>query len=169
MDKSRWMIPGIGLLLFSPLLLAAGPRAGQRLDANGFPPHLSAIDTNADGKLSAAEISAAEDARVARLDANADGEVTAEEFKAHREARRQERSQKMMARLDTNGDGVVSTDELKEQGHERMMKLDTDGNGEVSADELRQQHMGKRGHRGHRGGHHRHGSPDDASPAGKGD
>ena len=171
MNKSRWLIPGMALLLASPLLLAAGQKGGSKLDANGFPPHLSAIDTNKDGKLSAEEINAAEDARIAKLDANGDGEVTAEEFKAHREARRQERSQKRMARLDTNGDGVVSTDELKAQGHERMMKLDTNGDGTISADEMREHHQGMRGDkRGERGEHRRHGGwQDDAPPADKGD
>ena len=59
MNKSRWLIPGMALLLASPLLLAAGQKGGPKLDANGFPPHLSAIDTNKDGKLSQPELEAA--------------------------------------------------------------------------------------------------------------
>ena len=166
MNKSRWMVPGIALLLASPLLLAAGQKGGPKMDANGFPPHLSALDTNKDGKLSADEISAAENDRIAKLDANGDGEVTAEEFKAHREERRHERGLKMMARLDTNGDGVISTDEVKAKGHERMMKLDTNGDGEISAEEFKAHRQGMHG--GKRGEHRRHGRPDDAPPAGKG-
>ncbi|MCB1559763.1 MAG: hypothetical protein KDI75_01485 [Xanthomonadales bacterium] len=166
MHKSRWMITGIALLLASPLLLATGQKGSHRTDANGFPPRLSALDANKDGKLSAAEISAAENDRIARLDANGDGEVTAEEFKAQREARRLERQQKMMARLDTNGDGMVSTDEVKARGHERMMRLDTNGDGEISAEELKAQRH--RMHGGKRGGQRRHGRPDDTPPAGIG-
>ena len=89
--------------------------------------HWQAMDTNHDGKISAAEHAACAKAQFAEMDANHDGFVTQDEMHAHMKARmdamKKERSARMFDRMDANHDGTISRDEFDaamEKMHGRM-------------------------------------------------
>ena len=120
----------------------------------------TAIDTNGDGQLSQAELSAHHDAKRAQM-------------KAKFEDRRGDRADRMFERFDTNKDGSITRDEVtavqaaqkaeweaKKAEHEaewaekgaemqaeRFAKMDKDGNGTISQEEFESAPMGhgKRG------------------------
>lgn len=75
-----------------------GPRAGL----------MAMADANKDGKLTKAELTAALEARFARLDVDKDGKLTAKD----RDALRQQRLDARFAELDTNHDGQISKAEF---------------------------------------------------------
>ena len=78
--------------------------------------HWQAMDTNHDGRISAAEYAAWAKAQFAEMDANHDGFVTQDEMhdhmKARMEAMKKERNAKMFERMDANHDGTISRDEF---------------------------------------------------------
>lgn len=78
-------------------------------EAPGAPRHGLPGDTNGDGKVTKAELTASLDARFAALDTNNDGKITPEERAAAREKRFDDR----FAKMDTDGNGQLSKEELK--------------------------------------------------------
>lgn len=148
---------------------AAIALAGTAALAQG---HMTRADTDGDGQITRAELTAQADDMFARMDANDDGVIDAED----RSARRMER----FAAADADGDGEITQAEMqamheaREQRREtrrtdRMAKMfdrmDADNSGGLSQEELRAMHeargergqhehrrSGKRGHRGMRGG-----------------
>jgi len=106
------------------------------------------LDTNNDGKLSAAEMTKLPDAmrqqRFDRLDTNGDGKIDKDEY----EASFTKRADRMFQHLDKNGDGSVSADEMKtaaQHWHDKKGKSESQaGNGKKAM-----------GHHHHRGHHHR--------------
>ena len=105
------------------------------------------MDANSDGVINADDRTARKAERFSQLDADGDGEVTQAEMDAHRqmrEARREQRREQMFARLDTDNSGGISAEEMaagRDQWHERRGKR---GGGE---------RMGRHGTRGDRMGH----------------
>jgi Ca2+-binding EF-hand superfamily protein len=102
-------------------------------------------DKDGDGKLSAAEASAAADARFARLDRNNDGVLSAEELAAGGfrgrhggggDDKRAAHAQDRLAKLDTNKDGVVSRDEFVADANARFAQADSNHDGLVDASEI---------------------------------
>lgn len=102
-------------------------------------------DANKDGKISKAELTAALDARFAKMDANRDGKLTKED----REIRRQARLDERFVALDTDRNGQISKAEFA-AGHEARLGRGEDGKG-------REGQWGKRGHHGFGGGRMLHG------------
>jgi Ca2+-binding EF-hand superfamily protein len=78
--------------------------------------HWDEMDTNHDGKISAAEHAAWAKAQFQKLDADHDGFITKEEMhtqmKARMDAMMKEHRAKMFDRIDTNHDGMISRDEM---------------------------------------------------------
>jgi Ca2+-binding EF-hand superfamily protein len=99
-------------------------RADARFDA---------MDTDKDGKLSAAEREAAAGAMRDRM--------------GERQGRRQgdmaqrrgggQAGGRMLARIDTNGDGFISREENRAGAEAAFARMDTNGNGTIDADERR--------------------------------
>ncbi|MEQ8486640.1 MAG: EF-hand domain-containing protein [Pseudomonadales bacterium] len=90
---------------------------------------------------------AAEAELFAALDTDGDGKLSAAEFDTGRmkEARRDARRERAFARLDRNGDGMLSRDELPDPVA-RLEAMDADGDGLVSqaeAEAARQARQGK--------------------------
>jgi len=97
-------------------------------------------DANKDGKVSKAELTAALDARFAKLDANRDGKLTKED----REIGRQARLDQRFAALDSDHNGQISKAEFAAGHQARFDRRDGEGRGGREG-----------GHRfGGRGGHH---------------
>lgn|SRR6187402_1270609 len=124
-------------LVLLPVLLGSAALAQQQPGPPARPVML-ALDTDHDGSLSAAEISAAP-VVLLTLDANHDGVLTAEEFLPKEPvggATPDEQVQRLMA-FDKNGDGELTKDELPERMQRLMDRADTDHNGHLTAVEIR--------------------------------
>ncbi len=123
-------------LVLLPVLLGSVAFAQQQ----GPPPRpvMLALDTDHDGSLSAAEISAAP-VVLLTLDANHDGALSAEEFLPKEPvggATPDEQVKRLMA-FDKNGDGALTKDELPDRMQRLMDRADTDHNGHLTAIEIR--------------------------------
>lgn len=123
---------------------AMGGHMGER----GMMMPFEEIDTDSDGKITAAEMEAHAGARFADADADKDGFLDAAELQARMlaqaTARMQERSARMITRMDTDGDGKLSQDEMRAgprdgDRFERMLsRMDGDKDGALSREELEQ-------------------------------
>lgn len=105
-------------------------------------PVMTALDTDKNGELSAAEIDGAK-AALLTLDADGDGALTAEELRPVRPERprhgKQPQAGDRIMRLDADGDGYVTLEEftapMTTQMKEVFAKIDTSGDGNIDADE----------------------------------
>lgn len=90
-----------------------------------------ALDANADGRITRAELDSAQNTRFQAIDANRDGFATPEEFKASFEkqhaARTTEMANERFARLDADGNGQISKSEFSAAAADR--KDDRPGRG----------------------------------------
>ena len=124
--------------------LAATPTLafGGRGDAMGGPFDFDAVDANKDGKLSAEEMAAFQQARLAGMDADKDGFVTTGELQAFFLARISERAEAMaksrIERQDADKDGRLSLAELTTapRAEKIFARIDGDGDGAISRAEM---------------------------------
>jgi len=80
-------------------------------------------DTNKDGVLTRAELTATLSQRFAAMDPDGDGKITPEE----RQAARQTRFDAMFAKMDTDGNGQISKAEMQAAHEARMADRKADG------------------------------------------
>lgn len=71
------------------------------------------IDTNKDGKVSLAELTASRETWLTKVDTNKDGVATEAEIQSNMTAHHQERLQKMFERDDANKDGKLTREETR--------------------------------------------------------
>lgn len=117
----------------------------------------AAVDADADGKVTEAELTAWRAARVAAMDANADGLLSADEIKAghmvRAEAHAAERAARMVAEHDANGDGLLTAAEIGAPPLPARLfdRVDGDGDGAITEAEIEaaQERMAHRGPRHH--------------------
>lgn len=171
-------VAGVSLVVLACALTAGAALADRSAGMGGMGMPMqaldfAAVDTDADGKISAAELTAWRAAQAKAVDTDGDGLVSVEELSAmHLRAateRATERATRMMAERDTDGDGKLSASEMTVAPVPARLfeRLDTDGDGAISQAELTAardrmaEHRGGRGHdRGHgkgRGSHGGHG------------
>jgi Ca2+-binding EF-hand superfamily protein len=132
----------------------AGDGAGGCDKAEGKAGHgpgerFSQIDTNKDGKVSLAELTASRETWLTRVDTNKDGVATRAEIDASFQEGRKEHLQKMFERDDANKDGALTLDEISnakpkpapnaQNGAKagRMGRFDENGDGKVERAELK--------------------------------
>jgi Ca2+-binding EF-hand superfamily protein len=89
----------------------SGEKAGHGERGRGA--RFAEVDTNKDGKVSLAELTASRESWLTKVDTNKDGVATQPEIEASFSARRQEHAQKMFAREDANKDGRLTRDESR--------------------------------------------------------
>lgn len=125
------MAPGMGM----------GPGMG-----NG-PQIVEKADTNKDGKVDAAELSAYFDK--ALTEANTDGKdgVTIQEFEPWFWQQQRQMMVRAFQHLDADGDGIVTKAELDSMGKVMLDRLDRNDDGSISQDD-RAQRGGRDGERG---------------------
>lgn len=125
--------------------------------------HLVQFDTDKDGRITRAEVDAGITAQFAAADTNADGKLDAAEFQKYNDARRAERKARLdawrakrrgddakrdipdggprnfdpMKNMDWNLDGFVSPDEFAGRTRAQAMRADRDGDGVILAEDLR--------------------------------
>jgi len=107
------------------------------------PPVIAALDTNADGTISADEIANASQSLLT-LDANGDGQLTADELRPDGPpcgpppgCGRRGPGPNIMSH-DTNGDGVVTLEELTADVTAKFNQLDANGDGVIDSTDLDQ-------------------------------
>jgi Ca2+-binding EF-hand superfamily protein len=118
-------------LLHPGSVLSQGPGNQSRMA-------LQALDTDRDGKLSAAEIKAASQALVS-LDRNQDGQLTSDELQPRPEnagASPDDLSKQLLA-FDKNGDGVLTPAELPARMQSMFTRGDINHDGKLTQDEIR--------------------------------
>jgi Ca2+-binding EF-hand superfamily protein len=131
-------VENIKLLLLGSLVLVCAGAALAQGPRNQPRPVQLALDTDHDGKLSAAEIQAAPKS-LATLDRNQDGRLTDNEYLAPPEANgasADELVQQLMA-FDKNGDGVLETSEIPARMQNLFKRGDTNHDGKLTPDEIR--------------------------------
>ena len=119
-------------------------------------PTFEQLDADGNGALSKAEIAAMGLARFDAADTNGDGLLSAEEMTAKAQQRIAKRTAAMIERFDKDGDGALSAEEMPQRrGPQQLLdKADTDGNGSISkaefdtAQAILETVMKKRHHRG---------------------
>ncbi len=133
--KSSCSLSRIALALLC--LSCTGVAAAQR---QGGPPRpvMQALDTDHDGKLSAAEIKAAPRTLLV-LDRNGDGQVTSDELQTRPDnaGASAEQLVKQLMAFDRNGDGVLTPDELPERMQNLFQRADMNHDGKLTPEEIR--------------------------------
>lgn len=101
------------------------------------------MDTDKDGKVSAAEYAAGAKAMFEKMDANKDGKVTAEEMTAshqavtgHKAKKGDMTSAEKIKVVDSDGDGVLTAEEHAKASADMFAKMDTDKDGFLSKKEM---------------------------------
>jgi len=120
-----------GIVIAAGIVASVASAEDARTQQQGMDPHQhgmqrhhhgmmdwDAMDTNHDGKISAAEHAAFAKAQFEKLDANHDGAITKDELHAHMQAMMEEHRMKMFDRIDANHDGMISKDEMEAAMHE---------------------------------------------------
>ena len=117
MNKNRYaaLVLGsslaIGGSVFAGTALAGGPSCGEGKEGHGASARFTELDTNKDGKVTLAELTASREGWLARVDTNKDGVASADELKAGFEAKKLERLARMFAAQDENKDGRLARTE----------------------------------------------------------
>jgi hypothetical protein len=104
------------------------------------------FDTDADGRLTQAEIDSARAEHMARYDADADGALTLEEFEGLFHELTQPLTVRAFQMLDPDGDASISADELDQRLARAVARHDRNGDGALSPEDMRRGHGGERHH-----------------------
>ena len=144
-------VPTIRVLSFLCVFALSAPLAAHDL--------FKKMDTNHDGKISAAEHTAAAQEMFNRMDSDHDGKVTAAEAEAgHDRLEIREAKEKgtmhdesmdkhrmsgadMVKAMDTDGDGTVSASEHAAEADKMFARVDANHDGFMTADEMKTAHM----------------------------
>lgn len=117
-------------------LIATGAAVAQEPAMSGKGGQwLMQMDQDGDGKVTAAEMTAAAKAHFDEADANDDGKLSSDEMRALREMRR---GMRRVARLDQDGDQMLSFEELtsRRDPAKLIARLDTNGDDAIDAAEF---------------------------------
>ena len=103
------------------------------------------MDANNDGVISSAEHAAGAKTMFTQMDTNSDGKVTAAEMDAHHASRMKGEKMKMSAadkikKIDTDGDGAISAAEHDAGSAKMFTKMDANGDGNLTAAEMKAGH-----------------------------
>ena len=113
------------LAILAGLVATTANAAGDKLREGRMEARFSQMDADADGQVTAAEITAHVAARFAAADANNDGALSAEELAQQAEGKRAKRAAKRFERMDADNSGGLSMEEFAKargrgkQGNER--------------------------------------------------
>lgn len=107
------------------------------------PKSFSKADTDANGKVTAAEITPRAEKRFDRVDADRNGAVSAAELNDALQKALERRRDRILADLDTNKDGAISRAELDASVDRLVAAADADRDGGVTLDEARNYRLAK--------------------------
>ena len=141
--KSTRILTGTALILSLAMTGSAFAKGGH--GGRGGPGErasFESLDTNGDGRVTAAEMESMAAERFATADTNGDGLLSRDELiaaaAASAEERRERHLDRMLERRDANGDGLLSPDEMGggERRARMFERLDSDGDGAISEEEF---------------------------------
>lgn len=107
------------------------------------PKAFSKADTDANGKVTAAELAPRAEKRFARIDTDRNGAVSAAEIDETLRKALERRRDRIMSDLDTNKDGAISRAELDASVDRLIAAADADRDGGVTLDEARNYRLAK--------------------------
>lgn len=135
-NRTRWMAGAAVLaVLAMGVAHAGGGHGGHYGGHQGGMQMLKQADANGDGQTTLAEAQAKVLERATAIDTNKDGAITAAELQAHREQMRAERRAARMAAMDADKNGTVSVEEFAAVHSERLARVDRNGDGILDADD----------------------------------
>lgn len=135
-NRTRWMAGAAVLaVLAMGVAHAGGGHGGHYGGHQGGMQMLKQADANGDGQTTLAEAQAKVLERATAIDTNKDGAITAAELQAHREQMRAERRAARMAAMDADKNGTVSVEEFAAVHSERLARFDRNGDGILDADD----------------------------------
>ena len=133
-----------GVLSAAELKTLAGSQRRPEGDGAPMDPIRAALDTDRDGTISTAELSAASTA-LAKLDRNGDGVLSADEVRPMRGGMRggggrggnpEEMYKHLLEENDANGDGKLAVSELPERMRQFLGNADSNKDGFISKEEM---------------------------------
>ena len=107
------------------------------------PKAFTKVDVDANGKVTAAEITPRAEKRFDRVDADRNGAVSAAEIEASLKKAMERRRDRILADLDTNKDGAISRAELDASVDRLIAAADADRDGGVTLDEAKSYRLAK--------------------------
>lgn len=133
---------------FFGLVIAGGFAASSSAWAHKGGDHeFQMMDTDNDGKVTAAEHAAGAKKMFEMMDSDKDGKVTAAEMEAHHEQIAGKKAKKMemsaaekIKTIDTNGDGQITAEEHAAGAKKMFEMMDTDNDGALSKGECKSGH-----------------------------
>ncbi len=120
-----------------------GPMMGfGPADGHGAEALFDKFDTNKDGKISKAEVDAAEADQLKKYDKDGDGTLSLSEYQALFDDQMHEPMVRAFQAFDRDGDGKVTIDELTGRLDRLVQRLDHNNDGVIDQNELAGPHMG---------------------------
>jgi Ca2+-binding EF-hand superfamily protein len=139
MNNKKLVLSGLAVL--AGAFLAS--HAMARNPAAGSDKEFSMMDTNKDGKISAAEHAAGSRSMFQKMDADKDGKVTAAEMSAahkaitgHAPKKTDMSAADKIKVVDSDGDGILTADEHAKASESMFAKMDIDKDGFLSKQEM---------------------------------
>lgn len=126
------------ILLSSTIAISLAAFGASLAQAEGGPrlPDFAQVDANNDGALTMEEFQNQAQAKFDDADTNGDGQLDVAELTAAAARERGQRIERLIARKDTNGDGMLSLEEMQPRNAGQFFgRADADGNGEISQEE----------------------------------
>ena len=119
-------------------IIAGGMTQTLAESGHGKGPSFEKFDTDGDGKITEAELSAHHEARFAKSDSDGNGSLSKGEAVARAAKRAAKYYDHMLEKHDEDGDGELSMAEMgKRHGGGMFGRLDKDGDGGISPEEFK--------------------------------
>lgn len=141
----------IGFAALAAMMVAFGPTVSiaQGGGGQGMADRFQMLDTDGDGRLSAAEAAEWRDSVFLAMDADGDGQLTREEYMAvqmgqgadpeqrgPRYEEKQAEKDAAFTEMDADGDGFVTREQFLEFAAQKFTAADADGDGYVTIQEF---------------------------------
>ncbi|MDJ0948391.1 MAG: EF-hand domain-containing protein [Alphaproteobacteria bacterium] len=138
---------GVTFVAASALALAAAPAFSQGGKGHGAGGRdgswrqarmMQILDTDGDGKISLAEITAEQRRLVAASDVDGNGTLSADEFRRRGGLFQRLGTTTLFDLMDADGDKILTAEEIQKPSERWLTRYDANGDGALDADELPQ-------------------------------
>lgn len=133
----------LALALFGAMAIVPATALAMEPYLPKSPKAFSKADVDANGKVTAAELTPRAEKRFERIDTDRNGAVSAAEIDVSLQKALERRRDRILADLDTNKDGAISRAELDASVDRLIAAADADRDGGVTLDEARKYRLAK--------------------------
>lgn len=133
----------LALALFGAMAIVPATALAMEPYLPKTPKAFGKLDADANGKVTAAELTPRAEKRFARIDADGNGAVSAAEIDASLQKAMERRRGRILADLDTDKDGTITRAELDASVDRLVAAADADRDGGVTLDEAREYRLAK--------------------------